>query len=76
MDDRTGAALGAFALGLGYLLFGGALLLQEMDLLTLRWSYLLPLILLTVGAVVLAAGLLSAHRSARRPAVITERSPS
>jgi cyanate permease len=64
MDDRTAAASGAFALGLGYLLAGAALLLQELDRLTLRWTYLLPLILLTVGVVVLVTGLRSAHRSA------------
>ena len=43
---------------MAYLLAGTALLLQELDLLTLNWSYLLPLILITVGAAVLLSKLL------------------
>lgn len=68
MDDRYDSlgSVATLALGLGYLLAGGALLLQELDLLTLRWTYVLPLILLTVGVVLLGSGLLSAHRWTRR----------
>lgn len=51
--------------GVGYSLAGIALLLQELGALTLRWSFVLPLILLVVGLVVLASGLLGAHRTAR-----------
>lgn len=69
MDDRDDSlgALAALAFGLGYLLAGGALLLQELDLLTLRWTYVLPLILLIVGVVLLGSGLLSAHRWTHSP---------
>ena len=53
---------------MAYLLAGTALLLQELDLLTLNWSYLLPLILITVGAAVLLSGLLGVHRAGHQGA--------
>ena len=58
---------GAAAAGFGFtfLLIGIALLLQELGLLTLRWSLLLPVIVLGVGLVVVVSGLVGAHRSAR-----------
>ncbi len=58
-----GAAAAGF--GLTFLLIGIALLLQELGLLTLRWSLLLPVIVLGVGLVVVVSGLVGAHRSAR-----------
>lgn len=61
MADRY-RTLGALALGLGYLLAGGALLLQELDLI-LRWTYVLQLIPLTVGVVLLLSGLRAAGAS-------------
>jgi hypothetical protein len=37
--------------------------LQELDLLTLRWSFVLPLIVITVGVAVVLSGVVGAHRS-------------
>jgi hypothetical protein len=48
------------------LLAGAALLLQEFDMLYLRWSFILPLILATVGLMVLLTGLIGAHRAPHR----------
>jgi hypothetical protein len=58
----TGAAAAA-GFGVGFLLAGTALLLQELDLLTLRWSFVLPLIVITAGVAVVLSGLVGAHRS-------------
>ena len=63
-DDRGSAA--ALGYGLAFLLAGSALLLQELDLLTLSWTYVLPLILLIVGAVVLLSGFVQARRDSQR----------
>ncbi len=60
---QGGAAAAGF--GLTFVLIGTALLLQELGLLTLRWSLVLPLIVLGVGLVVLVSGLVGAHRSTR-----------
>lgn len=57
--------LAAFGFGLGYLLAGTALLLQELDVLTLRWTFVLPAIVCAVGLALLASGLLSTHRAVR-----------
>lgn len=65
-DDRGSAA--ALGYGLAFLLAGSALLLQELDLLTLSWAYVLPLILVIVGAVVLLSGVVQAHRDANEHA--------
>jgi cytochrome c oxidase subunit IV len=46
-----------------FVLAGIALLLQELDLLALRWSLILPLIVITAGLVVVFSGLVGAHRS-------------
>ena len=62
----TGAAAAA-GFGVAFLLVGCALLLQELDLLTLRWSFGLPLIVITAGVAVVLSGLVGAHRS-RPPA--------
>jgi hypothetical protein len=67
----TGAAAAA-GFGVGFLLAGAALLLQELDLLTLRWSFVLPLIVIAAGAAVLLSGVVGAHRS--RPST-SETSP-
>ena len=58
-----GAAAAGF--GFAFLLIGIALLLQELGLLTLRWSLFLPLIVIGAGLVVVVSGLVGAHRSAR-----------
>ena len=58
----TGAAAAA-GFGVGFLLAGSALVLQELDLLTLRWSFVLPLIVITVGVAVVLSGVVGAHRS-------------
>lgn len=59
--DTGGAAAAGF--GVAFLLAGIALLLQELDLLALRWSFVLPLIVITAGLVVVFSGLIGAHRS-------------
>lgn len=61
-DQRPGAAVAA-GFGVAFLLAGVALLLQEWQLLTLRWSYVLPLVVAAVGLVVLITGLTGAHRA-------------
>ena len=58
MNSTNHGAATALGFGIAYLLAGTALLLRELDLLTLNWSYLLPLILITVGAAVLLSRLL------------------
>ena len=58
MNSTNHGAATALGFGIAYLLAGTALLLRELDLLTLNWSYPLPLILITVGAAVLLSGLL------------------
>jgi len=68
MNRANHGAATALGFGVAYLLAGSALLLQELDLLTLNWSYLLPLILITVGAAVLLSGLLGVHRAGHQGA--------
>ena len=75
MNRAEHGAASAVGFGVAYLLAGTALLLQELDLLTLNWSYLLPLILITVGAAVLISGLLGAHRSSRTAETATPTPP-
>ena len=58
MNSTNHGAATAPGFGIAYLLAGTALLLRELDLLTLNWSYLLALILITVGAAVLLSRLL------------------
>lgn len=65
MSRHDSGAVAAAGFGLGFLLLGCALLLQELDMLTLRWSFVLPLIVVTVGVVVLVSGLTGAHRAHR-----------
>jgi hypothetical protein len=54
--------------GFGFMLAGVLLLLQDLALPTARWSFVLPLILVVVGALVLIYGLTGVHRL-RGPAV-------
>jgi hypothetical protein len=60
--EHPAPVLGA---GVGFLLAGTALLLQELGLLVVRWSAVLPAIVITVGVVTLFAGAAGAHRSRR-----------
>jgi hypothetical protein len=60
--EHPAPVLGA---AVGFLLAGLALLLQELDLLVLRWSTVLPAIVITIGTVTLLAGAVGAHRSRR-----------
>ena len=58
----------AMGFGFGFMLAGVLLLLQDLALPTARWSFVLPLILVVVGALVLISGFTGIHRL-RRPAV-------
>lgn len=62
--EHPAPVLGAAA---GFVLAGLALLLQELDLLVLRWSTVLPVIVITIGVVTLLAGAVGAHRARRAP---------
>jgi hypothetical protein len=64
-SSRHRSSAAALGYGLAFLLAGAALLLQELELLTLRWTYVLPLILLIVGAAVLLSGFVQARRDTR-----------
>jgi len=59
-DVGAPATLGA---GVLFVLAGTALLLQELDLVALRWNYLLPIIVVAVGVAVLFSALWQAHRA-------------
>lgn len=61
-SNGPGGAVAA-GFGVGFILGGIALLLQEFDMLTLRWSYVLPVVLVATGLVVLLTGLVGAHRA-------------
>lgn len=50
-------------LGLGFLLLGAVFLLQELGLLTLTWSFVVPAVLIVVGVVTVVGGLAGAHRA-------------
>lgn len=63
MSEQGAGAAVAAGFGVGFLLAGVALLLQEMDMLTLRWSLVLPLVVAASGLVVLLTGLTGAHRT-------------
>jgi cytochrome c oxidase subunit IV len=61
---RTGPGpVAALGFGVGFVLAALALLLQEFDVLTLRWSVVLPLIVMAVGLVVVLSALIGAHRN-------------
>jgi hypothetical protein len=63
MNRRTHGTATTLGYGLLFVLAGSALLLQELDRLTIRWTFVLPLILTAVGAAVLISGLAGAHHS-------------
>jgi hypothetical protein len=52
----------AMGFGVGFTLAGALLLLQEFALPDTRWVFVLPLILATVGLLVLSSGLARIHR--------------
>ena len=54
--------------GVGFILAGVLLLLQEFALPNTRWSFVLPLILATVGVLVLSSGIARIHRLHHRAA--------
>ncbi|HEY7814604.1 MAG TPA: hypothetical protein VIC62_15275 [Nakamurella sp.] len=55
----------ALGFGLFFVLAGIALLLQELELLVLRWTYVLPAMVVTVGVALLMSGIAQAHRAHR-----------
>lgn len=61
----SGAATAA-GFGAAFLLAGVALLLQELGILTLSWSVVLPLIVIVAGCAVVLSGLVGAHRARAR----------
>ena len=63
MNRRDSGPAAAVGFGVGFLLAGIALLLQELGMLTLSWSLVLPLIVITAGLVVVLSGLIGAHRA-------------
>ncbi|HEY5879462.1 MAG TPA: hypothetical protein VIU11_11155 [Nakamurella sp.] len=60
----TGAPV-ALGFGLFFVLAGIALVLQELELLVLRWTYVLPAIVMAVGLALLMSGITQAHRAHR-----------
>jgi hypothetical protein len=62
MNDNAGVAT-TIGFGVGFLFAGIALLLQELAMVSLRWSFVLPVIVATVGLAVLLTGLIGAHRA-------------
>lgn len=63
--DRAEGGAAAAGFGIAFVLAGVALLLQELGMLELRWSLVLPLIVIGAGVVVVVSGLIGAHRAAR-----------
>lgn len=55
----------ALGFGLFFVLAGIALVLQELELLVLRWAYVLPAIVVAVGVALLMSGIAQAHRAHR-----------
>ena len=64
-EDQTRWAAAAATLGCFFVLAGLALLLQQLGLLMLRWSVVLPGLLLAVGLTVMASGLVASRRDRR-----------
>lgn len=73
MSNQGRGAAAAAGFGVAFVLAGTALLLQELDMFTLRWSFVLPLIVIAAGVAVIFSGLMGAHRS-RRSGGSTQRS--
>ncbi len=65
MSNRDPGVPVAIGFGTCFVLAGSFLLLQELDLATLRWTYVLPVIVVAVGLSVLLSGLVQAHRERR-----------
>lgn len=65
MSNQGRGAAAAAGFGVAFVLAGTALLLQELDMFTLRWSFVLPLIVIAAGVAVVFSGLMGAHRSRR-----------
>ncbi|PVZ06295.1 hypothetical protein [Actinomycetospora cinnamomea] len=64
MRDEHHRTAVAVAAGVGYLLAGVALLLQELEVVALSWAVVLPLLLVAAGtALLLTAGVNRAGRS-------------
>jgi hypothetical protein len=55
----------AVAGGIGFLAAGTLLLIQELGLFTLDWAMLVPGLLIALGLITLATGLVAAHRTSR-----------
>jgi ABC-type spermidine/putrescine transport system permease subunit II len=64
MNDNSGVAT-TIGFGIAFLLAGIALLLQELGMVSLRWSFVLPAIVAAVGLAVLLTGIFGAHRAPR-----------
>jgi uncharacterized membrane protein YraQ (UPF0718 family) len=63
MRGDAGSPAATAGAGLGFLLAGVALLLQEMGMVDISWGLVLPAILITVGVVTALTGLAGAARS-------------
>jgi hypothetical protein len=64
--DRTshyGHPAMTLAAGLAFVLLGAALLLQELGLLAVSWSVVVPGVLVAAGLTMAGAGVVGAHRS-------------
>ena len=75
MSDQVQGAAVAAGFGAGFLLAGAVLLLQELGLLTMRWSLVLPLIVTIVGVVVVFSGIIGAHHARRSASTRPSGSP-
>ena len=53
--------------GLAFVLVGSALLLQELGLLAVSWSVVVPAVLIVVGLATAGAGVAAAHRDRASP---------
>lgn len=62
MSSDVGAPA-TLGVGVLFVFAGTALLLQELDVVALRWNYLLPIIVVAVGVAVLISALWQAHRA-------------
>ena len=57
MTPRPGYDPASLVSGIIVILLGGLLLLDQADVLDLRWEYMLPAVLAAVGGILLACGL-------------------
>jgi hypothetical protein len=63
--DRTSTAV-TVAAGVGYVLAGVALLLQELGVVALSWAVVLPLLLVATGTALLATAVSGSGPGSRR----------